>query len=186
MKTPRARLNARYEDAKKRREQAEETVRRLSKQRLAELMKLPDRRRFEQLNNPDLTKPDRTKLQQSIAASLQHGKLDFFKSRGSLQWRGMSRWLRYRGTTAIVVVVVLVPLCALTAMAWRNTPEMVTVPNALTLDWKLPSGVLERTTLHVGDRLALFRQSGTSALARRWIEKTGYATSPVDLDPKPQ
>jgi hypothetical protein len=184
MKAPLARLNARYADGKKQLEKAKEAVRLVSKQRLAELMKLPERQRFEQLDDPDLTKPDRTKLQQSIAATLQHRKLDFFISSGGLRWRGMGRWVRYRGPTAIAVLVVLAPLFSLTAIAWRNTPEMVIVPNPLTLDWKLPSGSMERTTLRVGDRLALFRQSGTSALARRWIDKTGYATSPVDLDPK--
>jgi len=186
MKAPLARLNARYEEGKKQLENAKEAVRRVSKNRLAELMKLPELERFRQLDDPDLTKPDRAKLRRSIAASLQHGKMKLLVLRGGFRWRRVARWLRYRRATAMAVVLAAAPLCFLAAIAWKNTGEVIVLPAPMALDWKLPSGAAERTILAAGDRLVIVSQS-SSEVARRWIKDEaikdqGYATSPVKID----
>jgi len=186
MKAPLARLNARYEEGKKQLENAKEAVGRVSKNRLAELMKLPELERFRQLDDPDLTKPDRAKLRRSIAASLQHGKMALWALRGGSRWRQVTQWVRYRGTTAMTVAAVATPLCFLGAIAWKNTAEVIVLPAPIALDWKLPSGAQERTNLAAGDRLVIVSQSGND-VARRWIKDQankdqGYATSRVNID----
>lgn len=182
MRAPRARLNARFADSKERLEAAEDAIRRVSERRLAELMKLSERERFEQLDTPDLTPLDRAKLRRSIAVSLRHGKMELILLRGNFRWRRVSRWLRYRGATAIAAAAVAVPLCLLIATAWKNTGEVITVPNAVRLDWRLPSGAVEQTILNVGDRLVIVGQSGKSYVIRRWIKDQGYATSMIEID----
>lgn len=182
VKSPRARLNERLAGARKRLEHAENEVRRVSEQRLTELMNKSERERFEALDDPDLTKPDRAKLRRSIAASLRRGRMKLFVVRGGFWWRRVSRWLRYRGPATVAVAAVVIPLCFLTAVAWRNTGEVFLVPNTGTMDWTLPSGAVEQTTLKIGDRLVVIRRSGKSHLVRRWIPEKGYATSQFESD----
>jgi hypothetical protein len=186
MKTPLARLNDRYADSKRQLGKAEEAVRRVSKQRLAELMRLAERERFEQLDDPDLTKLDRAKLRRSIGASLQHGKMELWALRGGFRWRRLMHWFRYRGTMAMTVAAVATPLCVLAAIAWKNSGEVIVLPSPIALDWKLPSGAAERTILAAGDRLVIVSQAGND-VARRWIKNQatkdqGYAISPVNID----
>jgi hypothetical protein len=182
MRAPLARLNARIAGGKTRLQDAENEIKRISERRLAELMKRSERVRFEQLDDPDLTKPDRAKLRRSIAAGLRHGKLEILVFRGHFRWRRVLHWLRYRGLTTVVAAAIVVPIILLMVIARSNTGQVFVVPNAVTLDWKLPSGAKEKTSLHVGDRLVVISSSGTSHVVRRWIKNQGYATSQFASD----
>jgi hypothetical protein len=182
VKAPQVRLNEQLAGAKKRLDDAENEIRRVSKQCLTELLKKSERERFEALDDPDLTRPDRAKLRRSIAASLRRGRMKLFVARGGFWWRWVSRWLRYRGPATIAVAAVVIPLCFLTAVARRNTGEVILVPNAITMDWTLPSGAVEQMALKIGDRLVVIPRPGKSHVVRRWIPKQGYAISQFDSD----
>jgi hypothetical protein len=182
VKAPHVRLNEQLAGAKKRLDDAENEIRGVSERRLAELMKRSDRERFDELDSPDLTNSDRAKLRRAIAARLCLGKMELFVSRGGFWWPRLTSWLRYRGATAVAVTAIAAPACFLTALAWRNTGEIFAVPNAVTMDWTLPSGGVEQTTLKIGDRLVVIPRSGKSHVVRRWIPKQGYATSQFDSD----
>jgi hypothetical protein len=182
VKAPQVRLNKQLSDARKRLEDAENKIRRVSQRRLAELMKRSARERFEALDDPDLTTADRANVRRSIAASLCHGKIQLFTLRGGFRWRWVTQWLRYRGPATIAVAAIAAPVCFLTVIAWRNTGEVVVMPSLLTLDWRMPSGALEQTTLNLGDRLVVIPRPGKSHVVRRWIPKQGYAISQFDSD----
>lgn len=182
MRAPLARLNARIAAGKNRLQDAENEIERISRRRLAELMKLSERERFEQLDDPDLTQPDRTKLRRSIAAGLRHGKLQILVFRGHFRLRRVLHWVRYRGLTTAAVAAIVVPIFLLSAIARSNTGQVFVLPNAVSLDWTLPSGAKEKTSLHVGDRLVIISRSGTPYLVRRWIQNQGYATSQFATD----
>lgn len=177
VKAPQARLNEQIAGAKKRLDDAENDVRRVSERRLGELMKRSESERFEALDDPDLTTADRAKLRRSIAASLRHGKMELFVLKGGFRLRRVTQWLRYRGPATIAIAAIAAPVCFLTALAWRNTGDIFVLPNAVTMDWTLPSGAIEQTALKNGDRLVVIRRSGQWHLVRRWIPKKGYATS---------
>jgi hypothetical protein len=182
VKAPHVRLNEQLVGAKKRLDDAENEIRRVSERRLAELMKRSERERFEALDDPDLTTADRAKVRRSIAASLSHGKMELLALRGGFRWRQVTQWLRYRGPATIAVAAIAAPVCFLTVIAWRNTGEVITLPKAITLDWRLPSGAVEQTIVNAGDRLVIVGRSGTSYVLRRWIKDQGYATSRIETD----
>jgi hypothetical protein len=182
VKTPQVRLNKQLAGAKKRLDDAENEIRRVSQRRLAALMRRSERERFEALDDPDLTTADRAKIRRSIAAGLCHGKTELLALRGGFRWRQLTQWLRYRGPATIAAAAIAAPMCFLTFIAWWNTGEVVVMPNILTLDWTLPSGAVEQKTHDLGDRLVVILRPGKSHVVRRWIPKQGYAISQFDSD----
>lgn len=171
-------LSARYQSAESRVDAVEAEIRRASEIRLAELMKLPPRRRLKQIEDPALTTADRLKLRRSIAGHLRHRKQYalLFGSRFVLtRLRG---WLRY-APRALAVTAVIVPLVLVVNRARNNTDEVITLSYPIDPDWRLPSGVTEHKPMPAGARLAIARQSGSAAIARRWVEGQGYATARI-------
>lgn len=176
----RRRLSTLYRQAEERVNAAEAQVQHASERRLAELMKLPPRRRLAQIEDPTLTSSDRLKLRRSIAGNLRHRKRYalLFGSRlvvGKL--RGLFRYL----PRAAAVAAVLLPLLITVEMARSNTDEIIILPQPIELNWRLPSGDMDPKVMPAGAHLAIARQSGSSAIARRWIEGQGYATAPVKI-----
>lgn len=169
-------LRQRYQTAKERAEAAEAEVQRASESRLAELMKLPPARRLNAIDDPLLTPDDRLKLRKSIEAKLKnrssrrsiklHSKWSFRRTRGLL---------RHAPALAIAIGIVF-PAGALTYTAWKNTYEVVALSRPFAPLWTLPDGTQERKEIPAGGNLAIKRLTGTSAIARRWIERAGYAT----------
>lgn len=175
------RLRQRYRAAEQRAKASEAEVQRVSESRLAELMKLSPLRRFQQIDDPLLTPDDRLKLRNSIEA-----KLDELSSRPSIKvprrwsFRGMRAALRY-APTILIMTAITFPTAALAYKAWKNTDEVVSLSLPLDLLWTLPSGTKERKVMPAGSNLAIKRVTETSAIARRWIEGVGYATSEIRI-----
>lgn len=171
-------LRQRYQTAEERAETAEEEVQSASQSRLTELMKLPPLKRLRQLDDPLLTSQDRLKLRNSIETKLKNRtsrRYVKFPKRWSFRWI-----LRYRYAPASVIVsAIVIPLAGLTYVAWKNTDDVVPLSLPLDIVWTLPNGTEERKVIDAGRNLAFRRQTSTSAVARRWIEKVGYATATV-------
>lgn len=176
----RRRLSTLYRQAEERVNAAAAEVQSTSERRLAELIKLPPQRRLEQMEDPTLTPSDRLKLCRSIAGNLRHRKLYalLFGSRlvaGKL--RGLVRYL----PRATAVATVLAPLLTVVKTSWNDTDEIIILPQPIELNWRLPSGEMQPMVMPAGAHLAIARQSGSSAIARRWIEGQGYATAAVRI-----
>lgn len=171
------RLHQRYQTAEKRAEAAEAEVHSASERRLAELMKLPPVRRLKAIDDPLLTPNDRLKLRSSIEA-----KLNNRSSRRSIRlpkrwsFRRMLGLFRYAPAFMILTAIVL-PAVTLTYTAWKNTYEVVALSRPLTFLWTLPNGTQERK--EISGNLAIRRLTPPSAVARRWIQKVGYATAEI-------
>jgi len=173
-------LRRRYKTAEKRAADAEAELRRASEHRLAELMKLPPRRRLGQIEDPALTTADRLKLRRSIAGNLRHKKQYALLFGGRPLLIRLLRTTRYVPTAAAVTAVVA-PILIAVNMAWNNTDDVIVLPQPIELNWRLPSGATERKVMPADARLAIAPQSGTLAVARRWIEGQGYATAQVNI-----
>ncbi|MBP1092146.1 hypothetical protein [Bradyrhizobium diazoefficiens] len=175
------RLQQRYQTAEERAQAAEAEVRRASESRLATLMKLTPGHRLKAIDDPLLTPDDRLKLRNSIEA-----KLDALSSRRSIKFP--SRW-SVHGTRAsllyaptfVIMAAISFPAVALAYKAWKNTDEVVPLSLPLDVLWTLPSGTKERKVMPAGSKLAIKRLTETSAIARRWIEGVGYATSEIRI-----
>lgn len=173
------RLRQRYQTAEERAEAAEAEVQRASESRFAELMKLPPLRRLKQIDDPLLTTQDRLKLRNSIEARLDNkGSRSVIKLPRRRSFRQIQGYLRYVPALAMVAAVMF-PTVALTFMAWKNTDVVVPLSAPIDLVWTIPDGTKERKVLPAGGRLAIKPVTSTSAIARRWIERTGYATAEV-------
>lgn len=156
---------------------AEDAIRRVSEQRLSELMKLPERKRFEHLEDASLSTAERNKLRRSIAVTLNRGKVKFALSSGRFRMRRVANWLSRRWFAVAIATVVAVPSVTFTFMAWRNTGDRIRLSKEVTLEWKMPSGSIENQSYKSGDTLVIVRESGTRSVARRWILGRGYATA---------
>ena len=174
------RLSTLYRQAEERVNAAEAEVQRASERRLSELMKLPPQRRLEQIEDPTLTTSDRLKLRRSIAGKLRHRKRYALLFGGRLVAGKLCGLVRYLPRAAAVAAV-LVPLLVAVEMAWNNTDEIIILPQPIEFNWRLPSGEMQPKVMPAGAHLAIARQSGSSAIARRWIEGEGYATAAVKL-----
>ena len=171
-------LSARFDAAESRVKAAEAEVRRASKSRLADLLKLPVKQRFQQLEDPVLTPQDRLKLRRSIEASLPRGR-SFripFARQGLL--RRSKQWLRSTPRLAVTIVAGSVP-GLFVALAGKNTYQTTLLTEPLPLEWTLPNGSHELKAMLAGGNLAVRPVDSTSAVARRWIPGKGYATAPV-------
>ncbi|MBW5435355.1 hypothetical protein FXB41_11360 [Bradyrhizobium canariense] len=170
------RLRQRYQTANERAEAAEAEVQRASESRLAELMELPPARRLNAIDDPLLTRDDRLKLRNSIEAKLKNrSSRRSIKLPSTWSLRRMRGLLRHAPALAIAIVFIF-PAGALTYTAWKNTYEVVALSRPFAPLWTLPNGTQERKEMPAGGNLAIKRLTGTSAIARRWIEGAGYAT----------
>lgn len=174
------RLSARYKTAEERVEAAETEVERASARRLAELMKLPPQQRLKQIEDPILTAQDRLKLRRTMDAILNRGWRDALKFPTKSPFRRSRRWLRYMPALVLLIATVA-PLGMLAYRAWENTDQVVPLSEPIDLDWTLPSGTKQRKTMPAGGNLAIRPLTSTSAIARRWIEREGYATAEVNI-----
>jgi exonuclease VII large subunit len=166
-----------FSAADKRLKNAEDAIRRVSKQRLFELMKVPERQRFEHLADANLTSADRNTLRRSLAVTFKHKKIRFPALSGRFGTRRIANWLRRRWFPVVIATVVAAPSVTFTLMAWRNTGDRIKLSKEITLDWKMPSGSIENQSYKSGDTLVIVRESGTRSVARRWIIGQGYATA---------
>lgn len=173
------RLHQRYQTAEERAEAAEAEVQRASESHLAELMKLPPARRLKAIDDPLLTLDDRLKLRNSIEAKLQNrSSLRLIRLPRRWSFRRMLGLLRY-APAFVVVTAIVFPAGALAYLAWKNTDDIVPLSLPLNLVWTLPNGTEEPKVIPAGGNLAIKRLTKTSAVARRWIEKVGYATAAI-------
>ena len=166
-----------FSAADKRLKNAKDAIRRVSEQHLSELMKLPERKRFEHLEDASLTSGDRNKLRRSIAVTLNREKVQFVLSSGRFRMRPVANWVRRRWFPVMIATVIAAPSVTFTLMAWKNTGDRINLSKEVTLDWKMPSGLIEHQSYKSGDTLVIVRESGTRSVARRWILGQGYATA---------
>lgn len=172
-------LRQRYQAAEERAEAAEDEIRNASQSRLTELMKLPPLERLRQLDDPLLTSRDRLKLRSSVETKLKNSSWRrFIKFPRRRSFRRILGYLRYAPAFVIVSAMVF-PAVGLTYVAWKNTDDVAPLSLPLDVVWILPNGTEERKVMDAGHNLAFRRHTSTSAVARRWIEKVGYATATV-------
>lgn len=172
-------LGERYQTAEERAEVAEAEVQSASQSRLTELMKLPPLQRLRQLDDPLLTSQDRLKLRNSIETKLKNPSWRrYIKFPRRWAFRRILGYLRYAPAFTILSAIVF-PVVGLTYVAWKNTDDVVPLSLPLDVVWTLPNGTEERKVMDAGHNLAVRRWTNTSAVARRWIEKVGYATAKV-------
>lgn len=163
--------------ADKRLRNVEDDIRRVSEQRFSELMKLPERKRFEHIEDASLALADRNKLRRSIAVTLNRGKVKFALSSGRFRMRRVANWLRRRWFPVVIAMVVAAPSLTFTFMAWRNTGDRIKLSKDLALDWKMPSGSIENQSYKSGETLVVVREFGARTVVRQWILGQGYATA---------
>jgi hypothetical protein len=172
-------LAAQYTTAKARLDEADGDVRRVSRNRLAELMKLPEQQRFAHLEDSALTPQDRSTLRRGLAAQLVAAKSEIQLFRIPMIWL----WgrLRYRLPAMLVTMVIASPLCVWGIMAWHNTAESHAFDQPLTLNWTLPSGEIQQTTVAAGHPIVIVHHWGMTSFVRHWIAGQGYATARVNI-----
>lgn len=174
------RLSARYKKAEGRVGAAEAEVRGASENRLAELLKLPPLQRLRQIDDPILTQQDRLTLRRSMEARLRQGRRIAIPFPRRSLFRGSRRWRRYIPTLLILAAAVAVS-GMLTYKAWQNTYQVLPLSAPVDFDWTLPDGTKQRKVMPAGGNLAVKFLTDTSAIARRWIEREGYATAKVNI-----
>lgn len=176
-----SKLDARYQDAQARSKKAEQEIRRLSRDRLAELMKLPVRQQFAHLEDAALTAEDRTTLRRSVTATLPARKVRF---------RGRQRaiaWFRLRARLSVVITIAMTvgPLGVWAAMTWLNTGQIYQFSGPLRVMWHYPSGEVRPGVIPAGVPVVLVQHMGIESYLRRWVSGQGYATAklpPVELN----
>lgn len=173
-------LRQRYRDAEERVEAVNDKIRRASNRRLAELMKLPPKQRLAQIEDQILTAEDRKSLRQSIAGSLRHRRWHALLFASKTIVASFRRW-RQQYFAVVVIALAIIPLVAAAMKAKESTYKAIMIPEPIELDWRLPSGLVEREVVPAGHRLAVSKQSGSFVIARRWIPGQGYAISHLNI-----
>jgi hypothetical protein len=174
------RLSARYTAAEERVEAAETDLEHASARRLTELMELPPLQRLQQIEDPILIAQDRVKLRRTVETILNPGRRRALKFPARSPFRRSRKWLRYMPALVLLIATVA-PLGMLAYRAWENTDQVVPLLEPINLDWTLPNRTKQRKTMPAGGNLAIRPLTSTSAIARRWIEREGYATAEVNI-----
>jgi hypothetical protein len=164
------------------REQAtasERAVQSLSARKLANLLKLPPSERLKHQDDPDLTRADRAKLQESVIGALRLKRADEWsdKAPGWL-WRAWGR-SRLRAPMALKLIAASVLAAAPTATAWRNTGHNLSLLEPATIEFRWPDGDKRAVSLSRGDRVTIVR-GWFGSYARAWIPAGGYAYAPAN------
>ena len=116
-------FRAQYRAARARLRAADDDVRRASRDRLVELMKLSERERFAHFEDPALTPQDHSWLRRSIAAALPKPRMRLF---GRILPGFLRRRLRLQYILAkSPVVAIVLMLGAWVMMSWLNTGELI-------------------------------------------------------------
>jgi hypothetical protein len=171
-------VHAQYRAARARLRAADDDVSRASRDRLVELMKLSERERFAQVDDPTLTPQDCTLLRRSIAATLPRPRMRLF---GRLHPGFFRRRLRLQFILAkIPVAATVVILGTWATMSWLNTGELVALNRSVNLEWSFPAGAVGTYSLTPADWVVVVHRPGLSAFYRRWYPGKGYATANVD------
>jgi len=172
-------LDAQYRAAQTRLGAADDAIRRASRDRLAVLMRLSDRERFEHLEDADLAPQDRAELRRSVAVKLTRPRPPLFRLI-STNW--LRRRLRPRPLIRVGLrTAAIAPPCIWALMAWLHTGQLAAWDHPLSIVWTLPSGETVPRVLRPGAAVVLVHHRGLRSYIRYWLAGQGYATAEVNV-----
>lgn len=175
MTDKRSELQGQYVSAKARLDQADKDLRRTSSSRLAELMNLPERQRFDHLGDPALTPEDRLSLISSVAAKMPPPRSRPFG--GTIPAILPSYRFGRRVVALMMAIVPIAPVFLWAAMSWKNTATTYTFRRATRVEGLKPSGDLFPVVVAAGKEVALVNHLSRRSYLRYWLAGQGYATA---------
>jgi hypothetical protein len=163
---------------------AETRVRKLSSDRFSELMRLSERERFNNLEDPQLTPEDRNKLRAALHAALPSaGSANPSKRPSPFPILRRIRLFVHRQIATpgqfITVIGVVISIAAAGCEIWKNTGDAVTIKESVSVIWLLPTGDEAPGTLNRGESLITINRAVNVAVFRKWIAGVGYAKAQV-------
>lgn len=171
-------VHGQYRAARARLRAADDKVSRASRDRLVELMKLSERERFAQFEDPALTPQDRTWLRRSIAAALPKPRMRLFGCllSGFLRRRLRLQFILAKTPAAAAVLM----LGAWGMMSWLNTGKLIAFNRSVSLEFTYPSGEVGRNALTPDMSVVAVHRPGLGTFYRIWYPEKGYATANAD------
>lgn len=170
-KVPRS-LDAIYANAKRRLAASVRDVDRLSKQRFAELMKLPASSRIGHLTDPTLTSNDALQLTRSLQSSVSSRRV--YGVPLSVRIMGVFRWLCLGRIFSPTPLFFLSVAAIYSGIIWSNTAHLVAISRPIDFALKYSDGSGGPRRMETRFLWQLLSIAGEHARIRLWIPGQGY------------